>query len=342
MKTAAAAERFAPLLSPKLPEWAIGPFTKYEGNPILSPVGDGWESGFVYNPSVVKDGLFHMVYRAEDPDTSKFKYLRSEIGGAISDDGLIWRRPQAEPVIPATERYELPGGNEDPRMFHGGDAWYVWYTGYFATPGGGRDVVQCAARSSDLESWEKLGPRGRKNDCILVDPEGHAVKVDGKYVLFNDNRVGTSPDLGEWDYVETDLRGQVPAYLELCSAVTGIPGREDDIVMFIAVRPDAGLKVLIDEYALAQGDYRPDEVAGSNHYVLVEALLSRSDPTTVRELSPAVLCPTEPYEIEGRNGPGTPFPVVFMNSGLILHEGLWRLYYGGADAVCCAATAEAR
>ncbi len=58
---AAAAERFTPLFSPDLPEWAIGPFTNHEGNPILTPVGDGWESGFVYNPSVVEDGRLASV-----------------------------------------------------------------------------------------------------------------------------------------------------------------------------------------------------------------------------------------------------------------------------------------
>ena len=31
--------------------WQIGPFQKYEGNPILTPQGETWEAKDVFNPA---------------------------------------------------------------------------------------------------------------------------------------------------------------------------------------------------------------------------------------------------------------------------------------------------
>ena len=41
--------------SQKYPEWAIGPFKRYEGNPIMKPQGKfgTWESQNAYNPAVI-------------------------------------------------------------------------------------------------------------------------------------------------------------------------------------------------------------------------------------------------------------------------------------------------
>jgi hypothetical protein len=56
---------------PVLPSWAIGPFTRYDspqntpyqGNPVLTPQGTGWEGRAAYNPGVVyNDGKFQMLY----------------------------------------------------------------------------------------------------------------------------------------------------------------------------------------------------------------------------------------------------------------------------------------
>ena len=45
-----------------LPAWAIGPFTRYAGNPILTPQGTGWESFNVFNPAVEVDhSTFHLL-----------------------------------------------------------------------------------------------------------------------------------------------------------------------------------------------------------------------------------------------------------------------------------------
>ena len=50
-------------------EFPLGPFTPYDGNPILRPQGDGWESSSVYNPAaVVNDDEVVPLYRAHADD----------------------------------------------------------------------------------------------------------------------------------------------------------------------------------------------------------------------------------------------------------------------------------
>ena len=86
-----------------------------------------WEEKDVFNPAaVVKDGLVHLIYRAEDT-VGRFAGT-SRIGLATSRDGLHFdRRPQ--PVLfpdnDAFRRYEWEGGCEDPRVVETDDGRYV-------------------------------------------------------------------------------------------------------------------------------------------------------------------------------------------------------------------------
>ena len=107
--------------------YPMGPFVRDPGNPILRPGTQPWESKFVFNPAaIVKDGLVQLLYRAQGPDG------RSSIGLATSSDGVRFRR-RREPVLIATEPYELPGGCEDPRVVRVRGTYYMTYTGYDGT-----------------------------------------------------------------------------------------------------------------------------------------------------------------------------------------------------------------
>jgi hypothetical protein len=76
----------------KLPEWIIGPFTKYSSNTILEPTPGAWDSGHygggVHNGSilVVNDKFFY-VYRGERALNRKPGYI-CDIGLASSEDGI--------------------------------------------------------------------------------------------------------------------------------------------------------------------------------------------------------------------------------------------------------------
>ncbi len=66
----------------------FGKWTRLNAGPILSPMGDAFESAGTFNPSVVKkDGKFVMLYRAQDHTGT------SSIGYATSDDGIHFTAP---------------------------------------------------------------------------------------------------------------------------------------------------------------------------------------------------------------------------------------------------------
>ena len=84
-------------------EFPLGPFKAYEGNPIMRPQGDTWESASVYNPAaVVKDDKVVLLYRAHADD------IVSHVGLATSEDGIHFER-HPEPVLSPTEHYEKFG-----------------------------------------------------------------------------------------------------------------------------------------------------------------------------------------------------------------------------------------
>ena len=146
-----------------LPAWAIGPFTRYEGNPIMRPEGLGWESLQVLNPGVVQvGGQYKMIYRGIRP------VLLSKIGLATSDDGINWTRYENNPVInPDTDDDKV--ADEDPRLFYMDGTYYAFFTGFGL---GSTNLLE--ATSTDLIHWTKVGivVPGTKNGAVVTDPHG--------------------------------------------------------------------------------------------------------------------------------------------------------------------------
>src|SRR5690606_31565101 len=101
----------------------LGPFTPYEGNPILRPRGDSWESANLYNPAALVDGdEVLLLYRAHADD------IVSHIGLARSRDGVNFTR-EDEPILSPVEDYERYGC-EDPRIARIDGTYYLTYTGW--------------------------------------------------------------------------------------------------------------------------------------------------------------------------------------------------------------------
>jgi predicted GH43/DUF377 family glycosyl hydrolase len=132
----------------------FGTWTRVSQTPIISPQGDGFESAGTFNPAVVKkDGVFVMLYRAQDRNGT------SSLGYATSKDGIHFDR-RATPVLTAREPYEKGGGVEDPRLQKFGDTYYLTYTGYNNVDGAGPrhlDAQLCLATSKDLIHWVRRG-----------------------------------------------------------------------------------------------------------------------------------------------------------------------------------------
>jgi beta-1,2-mannosidase len=290
--------------------YPLGPFKRDPANPILRPTSRPWESRFVFNPAaIVKDGRVHLLYRAQGPDG------QSSIGLAISSDGVRFQR-LADPVMVATEPFELPGGCEDPRVIEVGGTYYMTYTGY-----DGSSARLCLATSRDLRRWTKHGPLfadfqtrtvGKpwsKSGAILSRP------LNGRYYMYFgdvDIYYATSRDLIHWT-----------------------PGPVEDPVM----RPQPGT---YSERLLEPG---PPPLITENGYILLihnaaafdpdgkliyragQALIDPAAPTReLARLTTPFLVPETPEEVAGQVN-----NVVFVE-GLVAYKGEWLLYYGQGDA----------
>lgn len=83
-----------------------GPWTKYEGNPILDKGGWGeWDDGGFSEANVFVAGdMFHMFYGGAKPATPRF-LSRESIGYAYSRDGLNWKKYPRNPVAVRQEEF---------------------------------------------------------------------------------------------------------------------------------------------------------------------------------------------------------------------------------------------
>lgn len=179
--------------------WQLGPFEKYDGNPILTPQGSTWEAKDVFNPAAWSDGeTIYMLYRGEDSTGIGDWNGTSRIGLATSTDGIHFER-EDEPVFEPVEEWELPGGAEDPRIVHVNDTFYMTYTAY-----DGETARLALASSPDLHNWERHGlvfPDWGWSKAGAIIPE----KINGRYwMYFGDTNiwVAWSEDLVNWTPIE--------------------------------------------------------------------------------------------------------------------------------------------
>src|SRR5215813_6403681 len=153
--------------------------------PVLSPRGNSWESTGTFNPPIVeKDGMFVMLYRAQDANGT------SRLGYADSPDGIYFKR-KADPVLSPEADYEKDGGVEDPRLVKVNETYYLTYTGYNK-----KDAQLCLAESKDLIHWKRLGvilPAYKGNWNRAWTKSGAIVpeKIAGKYWMY---WLGTADD----------------------------------------------------------------------------------------------------------------------------------------------------
>ena len=132
--------------------WQLGPFVKYDGNPILTPRGNSWEAKDLFNPAALSDGeTITMLYRAEDSTGIGDWNGTSRIGLATSTNGIDFNR-RLDPVFVPKDDFELPGGTEDPRIVKIDSTYYLTYTAY-----DGETARLALASSTDLLTWERHG-----------------------------------------------------------------------------------------------------------------------------------------------------------------------------------------
>jgi predicted GH43/DUF377 family glycosyl hydrolase len=320
--------------------------TRFEQNPILGPdTGAEWESAYVTNPGAWYDGKkVWLLYRA-GPDTPQHPIY---FGLATSTDGFHFKREQTQPIFgPSTDGFDA-GCVEDPRIIQFGSTYFVTYAARMFYPGrywdkstGLQDFNPAMppeapfavranitrsgiALTNDFKTWHRCGPITPANvddrDVILF-PE----RVDGSFVMLHrpSSWVGeeygcqkpsiwlsVSDDLLNW---ETDHLLAQPHYAWESRKIGGSTP---------PIRTEAGWLTLYHG------------VDDRNVYRTGALLLDLKNPRRIIGRTPdPILEPEMDYELRGI------MPnVVFPCGNVVIGDKLF-VYYGGADRVCCVATA---
>lgn len=309
---------------------------KAQKNPIISPRPDvAWESRATFNTAAIYEGgKVHFLYRAlGDTDLSVLGY-------ATSTDGINIDERSAMPAYIPREPFETPGnfafsslaehfvsgggygGVEDPRITRVEDKIYLTYVAFDgATP------PRAASSRIDVDDflknkWDKwetpklISAPGMVNKSAVIMPE----KINGKYVVMH--RVYPNILIDYLDDLEFD------SYLQ---GHHFIPPRKRfwDSKKVGAGAPPMRTK---DGWLLI---YQSVGYQDPGRYKIGAMMLDINNPSKVlyRTHTP-IIAPDEEYENNGfKAGVVYPCGSVIMNNNL-------NIYYGGADSVVCAASAD--
>lgn len=291
-------------------------FQRHSHNPILLPdPASAWECYNVFNPGVLyHDGLFHMYYRAQGLDWI------SRIGYAVSPDGLTWNRMRKPLLSPSDATDDR--GVEDPRLVQIDGIFYMTYTAYGSQFRGrgqpthsGGGILPMVARSTNLLTWESLGPIvcGEDNKDHVLFPR----KIGGRFVALHRRYpnvwLAYSDDLRTWQEDDmTEVYGPRPTNTWDATSVgsNGPP-----------IETPYGWLCINHAYDV-------DHV-----YRMGVALLDLEDPSKViRRPSGPIFWPEQLWELRGD------VPNVVFSCANPVCDGEVYLFYGGADHVIGLAT----
>jgi len=310
---------------------------RYEGNPIIKPRGDDWESVATFNcAALYKDGKIHVFYRA----VGDYVRYASYQGYAVFDKNLnLLERPE-EPVFgPDIRLWEM--SIEDARLTEIEGEVYMTYvvTPTPSPPGAVRRRLgipkpTCAAPRTALAKVEGLGEPGGprferlgiitpydadERDVVLF-PE----KIQGKYAAIHrpSNWVGPG--------YPVERPSIWFAWLD------GLPGRMHGhrVIMqpeqpWEAKKIGAGPPPIKTEKGWLLIYHGVD---WDHTYRAGAALLDIEEPwRVIARTKEPILEPEESYEVEG-DVPNVVFP-----EGVVVIGDELLVFYGGADKVCCVA-----
>lgn len=302
-------------------------------NPILQPDKNlAFASHAVFNPSVVStDAGFVMLYRAMGEEQIRYnRSLRlSVIGRAESQDGIHFHNMQ--PLLEPQEAWEK-FGCEDPRVTFLEGKYYIFYTALSQYPPSFRSIRVAVAVSDDLRTIQKrklVTPFNAK--AMTLFPE----KIAGKYTVIltvNTDKPPAAVAYAQFEELETlfNMNFWNRWYTHF----------EDFIIPLKRVNSD-GLEVGAPPIKTTAGwllihSYIKNYLNSSlkPEFRIEAALLDLQQPAKViGRVENALLKAEASYETEGQVK-----DVVFPESAAVVNQQL-RVYYGGADSVCCLAQA---
>jgi predicted GH43/DUF377 family glycosyl hydrolase len=285
-------------------------------NPIIEPRPEiAWEIMATFNPGAVNSGeVIHMLYRAVNDHNI------SSLGHATTTDGeTIVDRPLEPALAPVDTWEEL--GCEDPRITALDGRFYILYTAYSR-----RGPRVALASTTDFRSYERygvVGPDYNDKDAALF-PQ----LIRGKFAVVH--RIEPNIELAFYDSIKQMERvSQNPYsknYLKRIEANTIMKPKwkwEEKKVGIgpPPIRTNAGWIVIYHG------------VDSNTVYRAGAALLDLENPFRVIARTPEpILEPEEDFERVG-----VVPNVVFPEGAVVVKDDL-KVFYGGADRICCVAS----
>jgi predicted GH43/DUF377 family glycosyl hydrolase len=295
-----------------------------------------WESGAVFNCATLYDGHeMHMLYRA----IGEYENYVSRLGYASSLDGYSFTRPN-EMVFTPTEDYER-FGIEDPRLVLVDSQIYVTYVVLSNHAREGPTVSSALATTENYREFKRLGiitSRGADNKDVVIFPDKMRSALSNNETSYKSDSTPSYFSLqrpSSWVGSSYGINRPSIWLGESSSTLTNFdkhmillePKEEWEALKIGAGTPPIRTK---KGWLIIYHGVSVDKV-----YRAGAALLDLKNPTKIlgRTKSP-ILEPNENYERYG-DVDNVVFP-----SGACVIDGVLFVYYGGADKVCCLATAE--
>ena len=310
---------------------------RYDKNPILIPNEQNWwESGAVFNCATLYDGHgVHMLYRA----VGEYENYVSRLGYASSLDGYTFTRPN-EMVFSPTEDYER-FGVEDPRLVLVDSQIYVTYVVLSNHAREGPSVSSALATTEDYREFKRLGiitSRGADNKDVVIFPDKMRSALSNNESSYKSNSASCYFSLQRPSCWVGSSYGINRPSIWLGESSSTLTNFDKHVVLlepkeeWEALKIGAGSPPIRTKkgWLIIYHGVSVDKV-----YRAGAALLDLENPTKIlgRTKSP-ILEPNENYERYG-DVDNVVFP-----SGACVIDGVLFVYYGGADKVCCLATAE--
>jgi beta-1,2-mannobiose phosphorylase / 1,2-beta-oligomannan phosphorylase len=303
-------------------------FQRYSKNPILTPNKDNWwESKAVFNCSVSFDGKnVHMLYRA----IGEYDHYISRIGYASSSDGFQFDRRHNIAISP-TEDYEK-NGMEDPRITQIDDKIFVTYVVLSEYVKNHPKIFSALAVTKNYDEFDKLGIITKdfdNNKDVIFFPDKFKVNSDfsnnSSFLILHRPTSLSNPD---YQLSRPSIWLSISdSESTLTNSILLLKPEQDWENLKIGAGPSP-IKTKKGWLLIYHG------VSTDKIYRAGAALLDLDDPRKViaRTKQP-ILEPVEDYEKIGDVN-----NVVFPTGTVVIDKKL-LLYYGGADRVCCVASA---
>lgn len=318
---------------------------RYKKNPILVPnEANWWESKAVFNCAILHyENKFHMLYRA----IGEYERYISRIGYASSTDGYSFARSNHIALEP-TQDYEQYG-IEDPRMVEIDNQVYITYVilSAYVTDGAIVEASTALATTTDFLKYTRLGvitTKGSNNKDVVLFPEKMSQQQQQQSSVLSSSSSNNTDGAGKYFFLHRPSGwigskygvNKPSIWLGEGNALTNfekhtllLKPEEDWEELKVGAGPPP-IKTTTGWLVIYHGVSR-DKV-----YRAGAALLDLHDPSKIigRTKTP-ILEPKEPYEKFGDVN-----NVVFPTGACVVDNDKLFVYYGGADRVCCLATAD--